>query len=83
MSNMSFVQSIRQSQRQQQRLSIIVRWIIAVILILFAVFPVLWIISAAFNPADTLATQTLIPRNAGLDNFTELFNSPVFPYWTW
>jgi ABC-type maltose transport system permease subunit len=77
------VQSIRQSQRRQRQLSIIIRWIIAVFLILFAVFPVLWIISAAFNPADTLATQTLIPQNAGLDNFRELFNSPVFPYWTW
>jgi arabinogalactan oligomer/maltooligosaccharide transport system permease protein len=83
MSSLNFVQSIRQSQRRQRQLSIIIRWIIAVFLILFAVFPVLWIISAAFNPADTLATQTLIPRNAGVDNFRELFSSPVFPYWTW
>ena len=52
-------------------------------LIIFAVFPVLWIISASFNPADSLATQTLIPRNAGLDNYRELFSNPIFPYWTW
>lgn len=83
MSSLSFMQNLRRSQRQQKRFSIIVRWIIAVFLIIFAIFPVLWIISAAFNPADTLATQTLIPRNAGLDNFAELFDSPVFPYWTW
>lgn len=83
MSSLNFVQSLRQSQRQQRRFSILVRWIIALFLMFFAVFPVLWIVSAAFNPADTLATQTLIPRNAGLDNFRELFNSPVFPYWTW
>ena len=83
MSSLNFVQNLRRSQRQQKRFSIIIRWIIAVFLIIFAIFPVLWIISAAFNPADTLATQTLIPRNAGLDNFRELFGSPVFPYWTW
>jgi ABC-type maltose transport system permease subunit len=83
MSSTGFVQSIRQSQKRQKQLSIIVRWIIAVFLILFAIFPVLWIVSASFNPADTLATQTLIPRNAGLDNYRELFNSNVFPYWTW
>jgi ABC-type maltose transport system permease subunit len=83
MSSTGFVQSIRQSQKRQKQLSIIVRWIIAVFLILFAIFPVLWIVSASFNPADTLATQTLIPRNAGLDNYRELFTSPVFPYWTW
>ena len=81
MSSLNFVQRVRQSQRQQQRLSIIIRWIIAVFLIIFAVFPVLWIVSASFNPADTLATQTLIPRNASLDNYRELFNSSLFPYW--
>ncbi len=83
MSNLNLVRSVRESQKLQKRLSIVIRWIIALFLIAFAVFPVLWIVSAAFNPADTLATQTLIPRNAGLENFTELFNSPVFPYWTW
>lgn len=77
------LKNIRHSQSQQKRLSIIIRWIVAVILMIFAVFPVIWIISASFNPADTLATQTLIPRNAGLDNYRELLESPVFPYMTW
>lgn len=77
------LKNLRQSQRQQKRLSIIIRWIVALFLMVFAVFPVVWIVSASFNPADTLATQTLIPRNAGLDNYTELLNSPVFPYGRW
>lgn len=83
MSSLNIVQSVRQSQQRQKQLSIIIRWIIALFLIFFAIFPVLWIVSAAFNPADTLATQTLIPRNAGLENFNELFNSSVFPFWKW
>lgn len=77
------LRNIRQSQRQQKRLSIIIRWIVAIVLIVFAVFPVVWIVSASLNPADTLATQTLIPRNAGLDNYRELLESPVFPYLRW
>ena len=74
-----------QSQKQRKRVSIVVRWLVALLLMVFAVFPVIWIISASFNPADTLATQTLIPRNAGRDNYRELLNSPVFPYarWLW
>jgi ABC-type maltose transport system permease subunit len=77
------LRNIRQSQRQQKRLSIILRWMLAIVLMVFAVFPVVWIISASLNPADTLATQTLIPRNAGLDNYQELLESPVFPYGRW
>ncbi|MCL4869001.1 MAG: sugar ABC transporter permease [Anaerolineae bacterium] len=77
------LRNIRRSQSQQKRLSIIIRWIIALFLMFFAVFPVIWIVSASFNPADTLATQRLIPRNAGLDNYRELLSSPVFPYLKW
>jgi ABC-type maltose transport system permease subunit len=64
-------------------ISVTVRWIIALFLMAFAVFPVIWIVSASFNPSDTLATQTLIPRNLGLDNYRDLFSSPVFPFTTW
>ena len=83
MSSVGFFQNIRESQRQQKRIGIIVRWIIAVFLIIFSVFPVIWIVSASFNPSDTLATQTLIPRNAGLQNYQDLLNSDIFPYLTW
>lgn len=83
MSSVGFLQNIRQSQRQQKRIGIIVRWIIAIFLIIFSVFPIIWIISASFNPSDTLATQTLIPRNASLKNYEDLLNSEIFPYLTW
>lgn len=83
MSSLNFVQSIQQSRRLQKRLSIIIRWIVAIFLMIFAVFPVLWIVSASFNPSDTLATQTLIPGNASLQNYRDLLNSEIFPYLTW
>lgn len=71
------------TMKQRKRRSIIIRWIVAVILILFAIFPVIFTLSASFNPSDSLATQTLIPRNASLDNYRELLTNPVFPYWRW
>jgi ABC-type maltose transport system permease subunit len=62
---------------------LVLQWILAILLILFSVFPVVWIVSASLNPADTLATQRLIPRNAGLENYRELLSSEIFPYKTW
>jgi ABC-type glycerol-3-phosphate transport system permease component len=38
---------------------IAVRLVIAVILIIFSIFPILWMISASLNPTGTLATQKL------------------------
>lgn len=80
---------IRTSQRFQKRLGIAVRLVIAVFLILFSVFPVLWLISASFDNTNSLATQDLIPVQAGIKNYQRLFNlDPDFEfgdlnYWGW
>lgn len=76
-------QRLRSSQRFMTRFSIGARLFISLFLIFFSIFPVLWIISASFNPSSSLATQTLIPANAGLDNYNTLLNSDIFPFWTW
>lgn len=55
MSSMTSVQGLRTSVSAQRRFSIAVRLIIAGALILFSVFPILWIVSASFNPASSLA----------------------------
>ncbi len=81
--------ALRSNQRFQKRFSIAVRLVIAVVLILFAIFPVLWIISASLDNSNSLATQSLIPANAGLKNYERLFNlDPGFNfgdlfYWKW
>ena len=67
----------------QRRLMQVVRWVVAIILIIFSIFPVLWIISASFNPSSSMATQRLIPENAGFDNYKELVSNPVFPFFKW
>lgn len=83
MSSRNIVEQIRGSQRRQKSLGIIIRWVIAIFLIIFAVFPVIWIVSASINPAGTLATQSLIPPNANLENYRELLTSDIFPFKTW
>jgi len=59
------------------------RHLVAIIAALFALFPVIWIISASFNAIDNLGAARLIPQQVTLNNFTELFNSTVAPVPTW
>jgi ABC-type maltose transport system permease subunit len=83
MSELSTVQRLRTSKTAQRRFGIGVRLIVAVILIIFSIFPVLWVISASLNPTGTLATQTLIPKNPGFGNYLTLLRMDQFPFWTW
>lgn len=83
MSSLNSMQKLRTSARAQSIFSTSIRLVVALILIVFSIFPVLWMLSASLNPVDTLATQTLIPRNAGFDNYEELFDSTEFPFWRW
>jgi arabinogalactan oligomer/maltooligosaccharide transport system permease protein len=59
------------------------RHIVGLLALVFALFPVLFLVSAAINPAGSLSTTTLIPHNASLDNFHKLFSDPRAPYLRW
>jgi len=83
MSSLTSVQRFRSSARTQRRFNVGLRLVIAAILIFFSVFPLVWMISASLNPTGTLASQTLIPPNAGFGNYRELLSSIEFPFWTW
>jgi len=64
---------LRTSRKFQKRVSVTIRLIIALFLIFFAIFPVLWIISASFSGTQSLSTQTLIPAKISLTNYQRLF----------
>jgi arabinogalactan oligomer/maltooligosaccharide transport system permease protein len=83
MSSITTVQRLRTSARVQRRISVAIRLVIAILLIIFSVFPVLWVISASLSPTGTLATQTLIPKNPGFGNYLTLLKLDQFPFWNW
>lgn len=83
MSNAKPKREFRGSLKTQRRVSLGLKLLLALILIIFSVFPILWVISASFNPTGSLATQTLIPQRFGLDNYRALVTSGAFPFWTW
>jgi ABC-type maltose transport system permease subunit len=60
-----------------------IRYFIALILIIFAIFPAIWVISAAINPAGTLTNPQIIPDRANLNNFDTLLNSDYYPFKSW
>jgi len=71
--------------KKQDKKTRIFKHIIIWIVIAFALFPLVWTLSAALNPANTLINQKLIPENASLTNFKYLFNNTQhpFPIWLW
>jgi len=69
----------------QRRLGLGIKLVITVLTALYALYPVAWVLSAALDPANSLVNQSLIPRNATLDNFARLVNDPQHPFvlWLW
>lgn len=58
------------------------RHLVGWVALVFALFPVLWAISASLNPLQTLTSQKLIPDEMSLVNYQELFDGSV-PYGNW
>jgi arabinogalactan oligomer/maltooligosaccharide transport system permease protein len=57
------------------------RHIVAILACVFAIIPVLFVTSAALNPAGTLSSTSLIPKDFGITNFENLFNKTAFANW--
>lgn len=64
------------------------RHLVAVLAVAWALFPVLWVVSAAFNPRPDLGSQRLIPTNPTVENFTRLLGGEIpgtegGMFWRW
>ena len=61
------------------------RIVLALVVLFYALFPVVWIFSASLDPRNTLVNQTLIPPRANFDNYVKLFTSDLLPFrqWLW
>ncbi|MER5623649.1 sugar ABC transporter permease [Streptosporangium sp. NPDC002544] len=59
------------------------RHLVVLAVVAFALFPILFVVSAAINPLGTLASSELLPTGASLDNFVNLFSSDVYPFGRW
>ncbi len=71
------------SIRRNRQMALIGRIILALAMLTFALFPVIWVFSASLDPSGNLTNQSLIPNNPSLENYARLFNNPLQPYPRW
>jgi len=101
MSNTTKPRRVRQNPKTKkivainQRGTIWWRYIIGLVAISFSLFPVLFVLSTAFNSLGILDGTHLMPQHYGLDNFRHLFidfkdpnSDPTLPashppFWSW
>ncbi len=75
------IKKMTPSKRRQAIVSLILKLILAVIVLTYALGPVLWTVSAAFNPTSGLSGQQLIPRSPTLNHFKTIFTERPFGLW--
>ena len=59
------------------------RHALGIVALAWALFPILFLVSAALNPSGQLSTADLLPRHFSMQNIIDLGNDPARPYWTW
>ena len=57
------------------------RHLVAIRACIFALFPILFVVSAAFNPLGTLSSSSVIPTKFSPANFENLFGTTAFARW--
>jgi arabinogalactan oligomer/maltooligosaccharide transport system permease protein len=57
------------------------RHLVGVLAVMFSLFPIVFVLSAALNPLGTLSSTEALPTGFTVDNFTNLFNRTAFGHW--
>lgn len=71
------------SARRAARFNLILKVGLALLAALFALYPVIWIVSAALSPSNSLVNTRLIPTGASVANFVRLWTDPQHPFLLW
>jgi len=61
----------------------VLRHVVLLLAVAFAIFPVLWIASASFNATENMQLQQLIPPQPSLQHYKDLFSNPTLRFTTW
>ena len=74
------LQALRQSQKARFRITLAFKYLIAAIVLIYSLFPIIWTISASFNPTGSISGQSLIPNPPTLRNYERILAQD---FWTW
>lgn len=59
------------------------RHVVGILAVVYALIPVLYIISASVNPLGSVSSTSLIPSEISMVNYAELFSNPSRPFVRW
>jgi arabinogalactan oligomer/maltooligosaccharide transport system permease protein len=59
------------------------RHVVGIVAVVFSLFPVVYIVSAAFNESDSLSSASVWPQQFTLHNFGQILHNPDAPYVSW
>jgi arabinogalactan oligomer / maltooligosaccharide transport system permease protein len=57
------------------------RHAVGVVAVLFSLFPIVFVVSAALNPLGTLSSTDVVPTGATAENLVKLFRDTQFEHW--
>ena len=60
-----------------------VRLLLIVLAMIYALFPVLWIVSVSINPGNTNVVRQVVPDNATMQWYETLLTNPQYPFLIW
>ena len=67
----------------RRRLETALRLLVAFIFIIYALFPIVYVIGTSLNPSGSLQASQIIPANPTLDNYKKLLTSETNPFLRW
>jgi arabinogalactan oligomer / maltooligosaccharide transport system permease protein len=59
------------------------RHVVGIVAVVFAVVPILYLVSASLNPQGSVVTTGVIPTTFSLVHYERLFTTSSIPYFTW
>lgn len=71
------------SIKKEKIIRLTLSYLVILVMSSIILYPVIWIIGSSFNPGNSLSGSTIIPKNATLNHYKELFDLENSDYLRW
>jgi arabinogalactan oligomer / maltooligosaccharide transport system permease protein len=73
------------SMKRQKYIRLTLTYLVVLVMFIVILYPLAWIVGSSFNPGQSLSGSSIIPKNATLAHYKELFdlNQSNYLYWYW
>jgi arabinogalactan oligomer / maltooligosaccharide transport system permease protein len=69
--------------KKQKLIRLTLSYLVIFVMFVIIIYPLLWVVGASFNPGQSLSSSTIIPENATLKHYKELFDPEQSDYLKW